>query len=793
MRTSLLSVLPLVLLGPLLQVLPPIAPAPDGVAPGCPDPAGIVVPGAVFSQATCLADLTTLGNPRTDTGAATGAGTRGNGSIHSNLTELTDVAVPGLQIEGWFDDSCDNFAPETNTFIPACDNGLRRNGQFVIRIPDDWDGEHLLVAGTPGVRTQFASDILISDFVLARGWAYASQDKGNTGLNFFRAGADETGGSLREWIPGRAIAQWAGFMKTTAVAAEGVLAAHYGGEPTLTYAGGISNGGHQTRLALEQFPETFDGGVDWEGTLLQADAPNLFTYLPPALEAYPGWRAGSPEAYDALVHEGRMPPDTEVIWDNHWSIYWGLVQSTYRPVFDPEFSNFIDAPRQVIPPDPDATYDYASRPGIVAERLDAVANTGQINDRPLITLHGTLDALLPIDTDSDIYADLVRGSGNAEDYRYYVIENGTHVDKLQETHPDLFQPIAPCFQHALDDLDAWVSDGVAPPPSGFVPFASDLDPAERANTCDLPGQVVRVAGADRVETAVAASRGAYGISESVVLADATDFADALVAAPLAAVLGGPILLVDGELTEVLRTELHRTGALEVVIVGGTAAVDQDVADAVAAEGIAVRRIAGADRYGTAAAIATEVAAAAGGAVEEVILASGETGVDALSIAPVAAAAATPVLLTRRDDVPPVTAAALSTLAPDRTLIVGGTAAVAAAAADDVPQPSRVAGANRYETSVAVAEFAAARGHSLEQVGIATGAGTADALAAGPAMAVGYGGGPRRGVVLLVNGSDPAGAPSVELFLDTHAADIDGLVVFGGDAVVSDAVLGGLTP
>jgi HEPN domain-containing protein len=50
----------------------------------------------------------------------------------------------------------------------------------------------------------------------------------------------------------------------------------------------------------------------------------------------------------------------------------------------------------------------------------------------LITLHPDLDALLPIDTASDPYAEKVRGHGHGDRFRYYVVEGGTHVDPLTE-------------------------------------------------------------------------------------------------------------------------------------------------------------------------------------------------------------------------------------------------------------------------------------------------------------------------------------------------------------------------
>ncbi len=775
----------LALCAPAAGLTPTPALAQEG-EPGCPDLADLEIPGAEFSQAVCLDDLTTLSNDRTDTGAATGAGTRSNGSLHATATQLTTEPVPGVQIEGWFPDSCDHFQPENNTFIPACDNGLRHNSQFVIRIPNDWDGEHLVVGGTPGVRTHFASDIVLSDFVLARGWAYASQDKGNTGLNFFRAGDDETGGSRTTWIPGRAIEQWAPIMQLAALAAEGALEQLHGRRPTLTYAAGISNGGHQTRLALERYPETFDGGIDWEGTLLIPEAPNLFTYLPPALRAYPDYVLGSEPAYDEIVHGGRMPPDSEPIWNNHWQIYWGLVQSTYRPVFDPEYTDYVAAPREVLPQDPDAQYDYESRPEVVAERLAAVANTGDLNDKPLITLHGTLDALLPIDTDSDLYAGMVRAQGQGEQHRYYVVENGTHVDKLADSYPDLFQPILPCFLGAIDQLDAWVAEDAAPAPSGFIPFAAERTPAERANACDLPGQVDRVAGADRIATAIAGSRGAFGITETVTVASAGDYTDALVAAPLAAQLGGPVLLVGDELTDELRRELERMGALGAVIVGGPGIVDEAVAEQLEAEGLEVRRIGGDDRFTTAAAVAEEVGLPESG---EVVVTTGERFPDALSASPVAAAAGTPILLTGRDELPEATRTALERLGAERTLVVGGNEAVSQAVAEELPAPQRVAGANRYDTSVEVAELALERGHTLEQTAVATGLDFPDALSAGSVVQAGFGGAPGRGVVLLVDGEDPEGSPETRALLTARGEEIDQLLVFGGEEAVAEAVVG----
>lgn len=457
----------------------------SGHSPACPDARLLEVSGANLSQSRCLDDLTTFTNPYTDTSLASGAGTRENGSLHSRLTRFPERKVPGVQVEGWFPDSCDHREREPTPFIPTCAERLRHNGQFLIRVPNNWDGVHLIVAGTPGVRNQFASDIILSDWVVLKGWAYASQDKGNTGINFFRAGDDETGDSRDGWIPGRAVEQWATSMQRTAAAAKALLTQAYGRPPRLTYAAGISNGGYQVRLALERYPELFEGGVDWEGVLWTADGPNLLTYLPTLVRHYPAHQHGDPDAYWALVDEGHVSPGSESTWEFHYPL-WALTQSMHRPAFDPEYAP-ANPSLVVAPQDPDATYDYSSRPQIVKDRVASVANTGDLHGRPLLTLHGTLDTLLPIIIHSDIYAQLVRERGQAGNFRYYRIEGGNHFDRLAESHPELIRPILPCFLAALDALDHWVTTRQEPPSGGTIPFPVQQSPEERANTCTLGG------------------------------------------------------------------------------------------------------------------------------------------------------------------------------------------------------------------------------------------------------------------------------------------------------------------
>src|SRR5207237_3724007 len=108
-------------------------------------------------------------------------------------------------------------------------------------------------------------------------------------------------------------------------------------------------------------------------------------------------------------------------------------------------------------------------------------------------------------------------------------------------------------------------------------------------------------------------------------------------------------------------ELDRLGVTDAIVVGGADAVSQDVIDALKQRGIASTRIAGADRYDTAA----QVADAVGGQPSDVVLASGVDGhlTDALAAAGPAGTLGWPVLLTGPHQLPPPTGGALDRIQP----------------------------------------------------------------------------------------------------------------------------------
>lgn len=421
-------------------------PIPAPAAPACaPAP---LVPSAAYQMAACLTDLTTAGT------AASGHTDPADWAGLTSAATRNPTGVPGVQIDGYF--------PDTSTTNAT--HGWNHDSQFVLRLPRRWNGG-LVVAGSPGVREQYANDVAISDWVLAQGYAFAATDKGNVGTAFYRDGKR----------PGDAIVEWNHRVTQLTRAARAAAARHYGRPPRRTYAAGLSNGGYLVRWQLENHPELYDGGVDWEGTLWHPDRPSLLTFLPPVLRAYPD--------HAAILAAG-FAPGSEFLWEYHYQVYWDLTQRIYREELNPSYDGAIEAGTPFCAsgtPACDADYDYELRPPSVRAAIARIALTGRIQ-RPMITLHGTLDTLLPITQDSDVYAGMVRSRHRDRIFRYYRVEDGNHVDGLYDAYPDRLRPILPCFRGAFTALTGWVEGGTPPPASSTLPrpTAGDL-----ANSCSL--------------------------------------------------------------------------------------------------------------------------------------------------------------------------------------------------------------------------------------------------------------------------------------------------------------------
>ena len=261
----------------------------------------------------------------------------------------------------------------------------------------------------------------------------------------------------------------------------------------------------------------------------------------------------------------------------------------------------------------------------------------------------------------------------------------------------------------------------------------------RLQTCTT-GSVSRVAGSNRYETAATISAASFSSSDGAYIATGLNFPDGLAGGPSAALGRQPVLLVNDAIPAATRTELARLGVSRVTVLGGPAAVPDGVVASLNALA-PTTRIAGSDRYSTAAAIAQGAFPSA----DTVYVATGMNFPDALAGVPAAADDTAPILLVRQNSIPASTAAQLNRLKPTTIKILGGEAAVSAGVAADLGSYAsnvvRFAGPDRYSTAVAISRHAFP--NSASKIYVTTGLDYPDALAGGPAAAV------EDGPILLV--------------------------------------------
>jgi len=221
------------------------------------------------------------------------------------------------------------------------------------------------------------------------------------------------------------------------------------------------------------------------------------------------------------------------------------------------------------------------------------------------------------------------------------------------------------------------------------------------------GTTSRIGGADRYATAALVSARHFGPGVPVVyVATGRNFPDALAAGPAAGIQGGPILLTDtASVPQPTRDELARLRPQRIVIVGGVEAVSEVVAGQLQAyTSQPVGRLAGANRFATAAAISS---ATFNPGVPAAFIATGRAFPDALAAGPAAIEMRGPVLLTEPGALPDSTRNELARLQPQRIFVLGGPAAVSDAVVAELRgytgQIDRLAGADRFATAAEIAK------------------------------------------------------------------------------------------
>ncbi|GAA2938234.1 hypothetical protein [Streptomyces enissocaesilis] len=172
------------------------------------------------------------------------------------------------------------------------------------------------------------------------------------------------------------------------------------------------------------------------------------------------------------MYAAGYPAGSEPLWDFHYRNQGDSLQHIVREEVDPRYESDKEAGTPFCPQGTQkgcaTDYVYADRPADVHKVVKNLSLTGRIK-RPLISLQGTLDVLLPISRSGDVCAKMVADTRHGDMHRYYRVTGGTHSDGLYAARPEPVRPMSPCLRTAFDALTAWTGQGTTPPPSRTLP------------------------------------------------------------------------------------------------------------------------------------------------------------------------------------------------------------------------------------------------------------------------------------------------------------------------------------
>ncbi|RBP02470.1 S8 family serine peptidase [Rossellomorea aquimaris] len=271
-----------------------------------------------------------------------------------------------------------------------------------------------------------------------------------------------------------------------------------------------------------------------------------------------------------------------------------------------------------------------------------------------------------------------------------------------------------------------------------VDQAGNISAVEKVQVANEKPQLKTLIGTTRYSTAVEVSKQGWDTSSTVFLVNGGAIADGLTATPLASAHDAPILLTTkGTLPAETEAELKRLGTKNIVLIGGSGVISDEVKGALVKLGYNVSRIGGKDRYETSLFIAKQLDKSVD--VTEAYIAYGRGEPDALSIAAQSGKVKQPIILSEKKSVPKATYEWLKSESLSNAHFIGGAAVLDSAIMKEMNsittknvEGNRISGLSRHDTNAKVIEkFYTENHYPTILIAKSETAKLVDALSAGP--------------------------------------------------------------
>lgn len=299
--------------------------------------------------------------------------------------------------------------------------------------------------------------------------------------------------------------------------------------------------------------------------------------------------------------------------------------------------------------------------------------------------------------------------------------------------------------------------------------------------------VKTIAGSSRYETNKAQVLSAFAKCDWAIVASGVGYADSICAAGLAGALGCPIILTEAEALSATAVDCIKTIKATRIILLGSATVTSDRVkselEAIVGSGN-VKRLGGDNRYATQMAV-YQYGVDNGLWTGDLAVVSNATGfADALAVSPISYKYKAPVFYVDETNYfPSEQEKAVRSCGKKRFLITGDekvmSSSVQALLESLGASVKRLAGANRYKTSLAIAQYAVSDlGMSWNGVAITSGSAPYDALGGGPVQ------GKENSVIVLMEEDDYHYSPFIPF--PTGGSRPSYMKFFGDRAIYSSA-------